>query len=251
MSIRPFLLASLMLWAIVGPLWAAKPVSDSPSRKVGSVLGKSITANDIGLSTVIDPDVQFDASDSARWELMQRIVMEFGKPVSDRFVKEQKIAATADEIAQFKKTMRAQNERQLREMADRVAEIKSKLSSPDLVADAKAKLEQEQQLYQRTLSSLSETAKRETPDEIAQAFIVAWKTERDLHRAYGGRVIFQQAGPEALDARRMLYEKAEKKGDLKFDDPGVRHLFYYYSKMKHIAVDAKTLERPWFFGEGK
>ena len=88
------------------------------------------------------------------------------------------------------------------------------------------------------------------PEAIARTFIVAWKIERELHRAYGGRVIFQQFGPEALDARRLLYETAEKNGDLKFDDPGVRHLFYYYANMRHVVVDAKALEKPWFLDDG-
>lgn len=84
-------------------------------------------------------------------------------------------------------------------------------------------------------------------DKFATQLILPWKLQRELHRAYGGRVIFQQAGPEALDAMRRLFEEAEKKGDLKFADPGVRHMFYYYSNMQHTFSDAKALEQPWFF----
>jgi hypothetical protein len=63
-------------------------------------------------------------------------------------------------------------------------------------------------------------------------------------------VIFQQAGPEALDARRRLFEEAEMNGDLAFDHVGVRHMFYYYyTHMKHTEIDEEALERPWFFGE--
>lgn len=98
------------------------------------------------------------------------------------------------------------------------------------------------------LSHQLKTTTRETPDEIAQTLIKNWKVERELHRKYRGRVIFQQFGVEALDARRELYEEAEKKGDLKFDDPGVRHMFYYYYvHTHHTAVDENLLDRPWFF----
>ena len=91
---------------------------------------------------------------------------------------------------------------------------------------------------------------RDMPEEVARALIVTWKTERELHRVYGGRVIFQQAGPEALDARRRLFEQAEKEGDIEFADAGVRHLFYYYANMEHTVIDEKALERPWFLEEG-
>jgi hypothetical protein len=89
------------------------------------------------------------------------------------------------------------------------------------------------------------------PEEVARTLIVAWKTERALQRTYGGRVIFQQAGPEALDARRRLFEHAEKNNDITFADAGVRHLFYYYyANMRHEVIDGKALERPWFLEDG-
>jgi hypothetical protein len=47
-----------------------------------------------------------------------------------------------------------------------------------------------------------------------------------------------------------LFEQAEKEGELKFNDAGVRHLFYYYANMRHTVVDKKALERPWFLEDG-
>jgi hypothetical protein len=96
------------------------------------------------------------------------------------------------------------------------------------------------------MASLRESSAADVPEEVARMFIVNWKTERELHRVYGGRVIFQQAGPEALDARRQLFEQAEKQSDIRFTDAGVRHLFYYYSNMSHTDIDEKALQRPWF-----
>jgi hypothetical protein len=177
-------------------------------QNVGSVYGKAITAADIGLSAPVDPAIQFDSGDTARWELMRRITRTFGGPIVERFVKEKKIEATRDEITQFKRSFEAR--------------LPEREATP---ADAL--------------------------EDVARMLIVTWKTERELHRAYGGRVIFQQFGPEALDARRRLFEQAEKEGDLKFTDPGVRHLFYYYANMNHTVIDEQALERPWFLEEGK
>ena len=106
-------------------------------------------------------------------------------------------------------------------------------------------------MLETLLPVLREGAKGGDPEAVARPFIVAWKIERELHRTFGGRVIFQQAGLEALDGRRRLFEQAERAGDLKFEDVGVRHLFYYYyANMNHNVIDEKLIERAWFLGEG-
>jgi hypothetical protein len=81
---------------------------------------------------------------------------------------------------------------------------------------------------------------------IAREFILAWKVERELQSVYGGRVIFQQFGTEALDARRKLFEEAERNGEITFNDAGVRHMFYYYFNMAHVVVESDLLEKPWW-----
>ena len=230
---------------------SAAPQTPSPSatRIVGSVYGKAVTAADVKLTKTIDPAVKFDARDQAQWELMGRIQIALGKPIVERFVKDQKIAATPQEIELFHKNSRAARQQQLRELEDRLAKLKSELATPNLAADKQAELRKEQQTVERSLAVRAEM-KGDTPDAIAEKMIATWKTERELHRKYGGQVIFQQFGPEALDARRLLFEEAEKSGDLKFNDPGVRHMFYYYANMKHTAIDGKALEEPWFLRDG-
>ncbi|MCG8448864.1 MAG: hypothetical protein MI725_04685 [Pirellulales bacterium] len=242
MRIHALVLSALTTSVCLVPLSAEEPPKIQPSRAVGSVYGKTITAADIGLTMPIDPALKFDARDTQQWELMGRVAKAFGKPISDRFVKERKIAATKEEIAAFQKTSREQRHKHLRETEDQFKKVKTELAQPNLSSEVRTKLEEEQAMLDRLLPMLRDAAVADVPDELARMFIVARKIERELHRTYGGRVIFQQAGPEALDARRMLYEEAEKNGDLKFDDVGVRHMFYYYSNMKHSVVDEKTLE---------
>jgi hypothetical protein len=221
------------------------------SRVIGSVFGKAVTAADIGLTEPIDTSVVFDARDSARWKLMSRISEKLGGPVLKKFVKEHKIAATDKEIERFKANSRKSTDRSVRKAEAKLEELMKKLAAADLSEEEKARLMKEQTAQERHLAVLRDGVEQEVPREFAESFIVAWKTEHELHRAYGGRVIFQQFGPEALDARRKLFEQAEKNGDLKFDDAGVRHMFYYYANMKHVVVDDKALERPWFFGDDK
>jgi hypothetical protein len=229
---------------------AAEPPPTQPNRKVGSVYGKAVTAADIGLTAPVDTSVRFDSRDKQLWELTERIRRVFGKPVADRFVKERKVEATAEEVEAFKRNSRKGRERVLRETEAHLAKIKADLAAPNLPAEKRGKLQKEVATIEKG-QALRRAANADVPAVIARTFIVAWKTERELHRAYGGRVIFQQFGAEALDARRLLYEEAEKKGDLVFDDPGVRHMFYYYANMRHVVVDAKALEEPWFLGDAR
>jgi hypothetical protein len=222
-----------------------EPPTTETDRTVGSVYGKSITADEIGLSAPIDTQVQFDARDTERWTLMGRIVQAFGKPIVDRFVKQHKIEATPQDIAAFQKTAMERRQQSLVNMETQLVKIQAELAASGLSDEKRAELEKTQANLERVLPMLRDPSRAEIPEAMARMFIVATKTERELHRKYGGRVIFQQAGPEALDARRRLFEEAEKTGDLKFDDPGVRHLFYYYSNMRHTVIDEATLKEVW------
>lgn len=246
---EPLVIATLTLLSSLAAYHAQ--AKDQPSHTVGSVYGKAVTAADIGLTMPIDPADQFDARDEAKWNLMGRVMEKFGSPVMDRFIAQKKIDATADEIAAFGKYWRKSSEKALRESEGRLVKVKEELAAPDLPNEKKEKLEKEQATLEVYLPEQRKFVKDGPPEDMARSFIVPWKIERDLHRTYGGRVIFQQFGPEALDARRRLIEEAEKKGDMKFDDAGVRHLFYYYANMRHTVVDEKALERPWFLGEGR
>jgi hypothetical protein len=109
-----------------------EPPKVPPSRTVGSVYGKAVTAGDIGLTAPIDSAVPFDARDSARWELMGRITAVFGRPVVERFVQQQKIAASADEIEMFKSSSRRINERNVREWEGHLAVLREQLAAPHL-----------------------------------------------------------------------------------------------------------------------
>jgi hypothetical protein len=64
--------------------------------------------------------------------------------------------------------------------------------------------------------------------EIAAAFIRQWKINKALHEQYGGRVIFQQGGPEPLDAYRAFLEERQAAGDFTIDDPAMAAEFWRY-----------------------
>ena len=181
-----------------------------PHQPVGQVLGKTIYQNDLGFAGPIDPNVQFDARDQAMWDRMKRVQRVFGGPLIERFMQQQKIEASEQEVNAFVQTI---------ERIRGEAPENPRAGAPD-VKRARA---------------------------MARQFILPWKLQRELHRKYGGRIIFQQFGPEAIDGMKRLFEDAEKAGDLRIEDAGLRHLFYYYVNMPHAVIDdPDALEKPWF-----
>ena len=244
-----FVLASVVALVIGRAQAVGAPAAEvAPGSVAGSVYGKAVTAGEIGLKTPIDVGVQFDARDKDRWEQMGRIAKAFAQPVIERFIKEQKIVATEKEIASFQANWRKRHLERLQKDQERLATIKKELGETGITEQERAKLEKQRATVERILAHSLRADADNVADEFARTIIVNWKVERELHRKFGGRVIFQQAGIEALDGRRSLYEKAEKDGALKLDDPGVRRmLYYYYTDMKHSEIPADGLERPWFF----
>jgi hypothetical protein len=65
-------------------------------------------------------------------------------------------------------------------------------------------------------------------DEAATAFIRQWKINRALYEQYGGRIIFQQGGPEPLDAYRRFLESEQARGDFVILNKDLEAAFWRY-----------------------
>jgi len=70
--------------------------------------------------------------------------------------------------------------------------------------------------------------------EIAGAFIKQWKINEALWEQYGGRVIFQQGGPEPLDAYRKFLEESQANGDFRIGDSAMEPAFWRYYRDESI-----------------
>lgn len=90
--------------------------------------------------------------------------------------------------------------------------------------------------------------------EIAGAFIMQWKINRALYQQYGGRVIFQQGGPEPLDAYRKFLEESQAKGAFRIVNPELEAGFWRYYRDESIhsfyppgsADEREALATPWW-----
>ncbi len=64
--------------------------------------------------------------------------------------------------------------------------------------------------------------------EMARSIVRQWKVNRALYQQYDGRIIYQQLGPEPLDAYRQFLEERQAAGDFTIRDPGLADEFWRY-----------------------
>jgi len=64
--------------------------------------------------------------------------------------------------------------------------------------------------------------------DMGRSMIRRWKLNRALYRQYGGRIIFQQFGPEPLDAYRQYLEERQAAGDFEIHEKAFENEFWRY-----------------------
>lgn len=64
--------------------------------------------------------------------------------------------------------------------------------------------------------------------QMGRALIRQWKINKALYSQYGGRLIYQQFGPEPLDAYRQFLKEQQAAGAFSFNDPSAEQAFWKY-----------------------
>ena len=65
-------------------------------------------------------------------------------------------------------------------------------------------------------------------NDMARAIIRQWKINKALYAQYGGRISYQQLGPEPLDAYRKFLEQRQAEGAFGIQDPALADGFWRY-----------------------
>lgn len=81
---------------------------------------------------------------------------------------------------------------------------------------------------EETLSPEEADQVRQMRRAMGRALIRQWKLNRALFEQYGGRIIFQQLGPEPLDAYRQYLEERQAAGDFKIHQRSLEEQFWRY-----------------------
>lgn len=180
------------------------------------------------------------------------------RPLLDRYADQQGIVVRQSEIADY---LAAHDRAMARDRKEREAQrerLRQQLQAGGLSGAERDTLSSELALLNDLLEdsanrrgdgeadSAEEQAARE---QIASAFIRQWKINRALYRQYGGRIIFQQGGPEPLDAYRLFLEERQRQGDFEILDPGLESAFwkYYRTDAIHSFYPSGSMEERQVF----
>lgn len=151
---------------------------------------------------------------------LQKIVL---KRLLDRYAELQRIEVTDDEIDAFVESQR--------------------------LGMAEHGLTEEKNLSPAEIAQLSQMRR-----DWGRAMIRQWKIHRALYQRYGGRIIFQQLGPEPLDAYREYLEERQNAGDFTIHDKAFEDAFwrYFTDDTMHFFYqcgseeEAQALTTPWW-----
>ena len=184
------------------------------------------------------------------------------RELTDRYASENDIRVQQEEIEDYVASMERIAEQDRKEREARRAEISGNLASESLTSAERESLSSELATLNELDSMLGRSGGKSAEDqaaqrEIGEAFVHQWKINQALFRQYGGRVIFQQGGPEPLDAYRRFLEDAEKRNAFRILDPSLEPGFWRYYRTDSIHSfypagsdeEAGAFETPWWLME--
>jgi len=182
------------------------------------------------------------------------------------YVREQGLKATDKEIAELLNRKQEVMQKDRKQMDARRDEIEKTLTAKTLEDAERQQLEKELNSINALQQAMAEADSRAgTPESaaaetrVARAFVEQWKVNQALYREYGGRVIYQQGGPEPLDAYHEFLKAAEKSGEFRIINKEFEPAFwrYYTTDSSHQFIPESGNEKdqaintPWWMMEEK
>jgi len=179
----------------------------------------------------------------------------------NRYADKRGIEVTDDEIEVFLLSMEARERRQLGEMKEQWSALREKLDAGGLDDHERGRVEARLDVVESILERFAgepeytdetKASIRTMKRESARHYIRQWKINQALYREYGGRVIFQQAGPEPIDAYRTFLKEHEKRGSFRILTEELEKEFWRYfidDDMHNFYPEGegeKFMETPWW-----
>lgn len=238
---RHILLSVVFIAAFVIPVSSETDQSKTPERDnetIAVVLGKKITVKD---------------KDKLNGMIFGALL--------EQYAKENKIEPTEAELDAFvEKTEEMRKQQQADFEKDR-KKLTQELESSSLTEREKKEKNEELKTIENILKITKEAEERtKGMDEkmltmkrnMAQHFVKTWKINKSLYEKYGGRIIFQQAGIEPLDAYRQFLKEQEKKKAFQILNKDYEASFWKYfvddSMHTFYSKDdgANLMKTPWW-----
>ena len=244
-------LLSLSIVSAPSSLLAAETAVRTP---VAEVLGKPVYEDDlIPPKTVAEQRAKLSPAEHLAWHERTReeaLRNRVWSAVFGDYAGKRKIEPTPAEIdSQIRSQKKFMNEDKVRREKQR-EELVVELRSPGLT---EAQRRQKQQFLE-TLNSLHAHDSRmeeerkdperekmwlESEQRVAKVWVRQWKLNQALYREFGGRIIFQQAGWEPIDAYRALLDQYKANRGFVVHDPALKDAVYTYFKHNFVYADEK------------
>ena len=181
--------------------------------------GEGLSESDPVIARVLDREIKLSEQNDLTGIIFGTLLQQYAQ--------DHAIAATQADIDAFVERSKQQQAEQNREWEAKRHEVQNKLKSKDISSNERDELKSELEMYDQFLGVDEEMAEyaakqpeesRRAEEGMAESFVQAWKVNQALYRQYGGRVIFQQAGVEPLDAYRQFLRDQEKAGRFEIID---------------------------------
>jgi len=175
------------------------------------------------------------------------------------YAREHGLKATPAEVEEFISGKQQADVRVRKELEARSGEIQKALQANGLPDAERKQLEDElnflrqmQQTARKADKQAGESGRTAAETQMARAIIGLWRVNRALYKQYGGRVIYQQGGPEPLDAYYKFLQAAQQAGKFRILNREFESAFWSYysddSKHKFYPENEKdqAINTPWW-----
>lgn len=264
-------LAFCAAW-LAGGVGALAEALESPSRVVARVFGNDIRLGDISPPERPRSEVKNRRSESdyTAWlhdYRKKRLERRIWGEVTGRVLKERGLEPTAAEVEALVSFMAAKRLGRLSEFRAQRDKLERKLARSGLGPAGRKRLEEhlatvekliahelEQRKWGRSIPNYAEIQRR-SAERVARVTVRRWNVNKALYEKYGGRVIFQQAGYEPVDAYRALIAEIRQQNtveilDPSFPDPFAEMIEYLDIPHQYMPKDEadRYFSKPWWLG---
>ena len=231
---------SLAAFALVLVAFAAHSQSRDPADVIAVVLKHEITVE--------------EASGSGIAALINGSLLE-------KFSEDNGIRPTEEELVAFAARMLETQRRSLSRFEGDRAKLEQALEgtrSGTLSAEERKEIQGRLESVVAIIDSLSESQRYADMDvvrPVAMRWVKSWKVNKTLYEKYGGRVIWQQAGFEPLDAQRQFLEEQQASGAFTIFDQDYEDEFWHYWRTERIhkfvpeGKERELINTPWWLME--
>lgn len=178
------------------------------------------------VATVFETSIHSRDSREVQYVILQHLMA--------RYAQDQKIDVSKDDVDAYLEAQQRFMFSDRKRREQRRTELAEQLKPGHLPDARRSALAKELEILNSLADADLKTADEDAPEvrayreQLAKAFVLRWKVNRALYRQYGGRIIFQQAGPEPLDAYRTFLQEQEALGQFKILDPSFAQEFWHY-----------------------